>query len=78
LLPLAQAASRALGQLTLTSEGERLARHGSALTSEHFTAATTQQPSGPTAWLGASGELIAVGSRDEHGRFVVRRGFATS
>ena len=57
LIPIADAATRAIGSIHLTEEGVIRARHGKKLAVEHF---THSPPEGPCAWLD-NGELIAVG-----------------
>jgi tRNA pseudouridine55 synthase len=72
LVPVAEAARRALATVTLTEAGATRARLGQPLADEHFTA---QPPSeAPAAWLAPDGELVAVGASKD-GRQRVLRGF---
>jgi len=70
LIPLADAAKRAVGSIELTPEGVVRARHGKKLANEHFKHAP---PDGPTAWLD-NGLLVAIGEVVE-GEGRVLRGF---
>ncbi len=71
LFPLEKAAALALPTGLLTAEGTARARVGKALEASHFEAGA---PSGLSAWLDASQELVAVGERLED-QWLVRRGF---
>jgi tRNA pseudouridine55 synthase len=57
LIPMADAATRAIGSIELTTEGVIRARHGKKLAIEHF---VHPPPEGPRAWLD-QGELVAIG-----------------
>jgi tRNA pseudouridine55 synthase len=70
LIPIADAATRAIGSIHLTDEGVIRARHGKKLAIEHF---EHPPPEGPCAWL-YRGELVAVGEVVE-GEGRVLRGF---
>ena len=70
MLPIADAAARAIGSIELTEEGVIRARHGKRLAREHVQA---DPPSGPRAWL-FHGQLVAVGEFIE-GEGRVLRGF---
>ena len=78
LIALPAAVARALPIAVLTAEGSVRARQGKRLAAEHF---TTLPPSpadgdeGASAWLDASGTLVALGGRGPDGELVVRRGF---
>jgi len=71
-MPTAEAAKRALPHATLTAEGAARARTGRALGAEHF----VTDPIDLGAWLAESGELVALGARDDAGAYRVLRGFA--
>lgn len=73
LIPIAEAATRALGSARLSEPGAVRARRGAALGDEDFDLA----PAGdaPHAWLDPAGELVAVGRRDAAGRPLVARVF---
>lgn len=73
LVPLVEAAGRALAKVELTEEGVVRARYGKRLLSEHFVAPPAQ---GPVAWV--HGEtLVAIGelTGDMTGEAQVIRGF---
>jgi tRNA pseudouridine55 synthase len=70
---LAQAAARVMPVCRLLADGADRARHGRALGAEHFVAPPGD---GVSAWLDPLGQLVAVGSAEGDGRFVVGRGFA--
>ena len=70
-MPLVEAASRALPCLRLTAEGERKARLGQRLSAEHF-AEPPPTDDGVAAWLGPTGELVALGQRRDAELAVVR------
>ncbi len=73
LIPIADAATRAIGSIELTDEGAIRARHGKRLTREHFAHEPEQ---GPRAWL-YHGQLVAIGEFvDPEAR--VLRGFRES
>lgn len=72
IIPLSEAACRALPSATLTSEGVERARHGKRLRLEDFLG---PPPFERAAWLSPEGELIAVGEAGPEGGFYVRRGF---
>jgi tRNA pseudouridine55 synthase len=75
LLPLAQAAARALPVCRMSQEGAERARRGQVLGDAHF----VEPPGGGmSAWIDPSGELVAIGRTSEPGRFVVERGFSHS
>lgn len=71
LLPLAEAAKRALPSATLSERGLVDARCGRPVRLEDFSARTD----GPTAWLSPSGALVAIGQVDGEVARVLR-GFA--
>jgi tRNA pseudouridine55 synthase len=74
LLSLAEVAQRALPCAQLTEVGVLLARQGKRVTAEAFDSLPTSDQ--PTAWLSASGHLIALGGPgEEAGTFRVLRGF---
>jgi tRNA pseudouridine55 synthase len=75
LLPLAEAAARALPVCRLSEEGVERARRGQVLGEGHFVAPPGE---GMSAWVDPGGELVAVGRTSDVGRFVVERGFAYS
>jgi tRNA pseudouridine55 synthase len=70
LVPIAQAAARALPVATLDARGELDARCGRRVRPEDRSAVHA----GPTAWLSADGSLVAIGV-DEEGSGRVLRGF---
>lgn len=73
MLPIADAATRAIGSVDLTEEGVVRARHGKKLAREHF---RHDPEEGPRAWLD-HGQLVAIGEFvDGEGR--VLRGFRES
>lgn len=71
LLSLAEVVSRTMPSLALTDEGERFARQGKLLSSQHF--ATSAEIEGPCGWF-YDGDLVAIGTRSAH-QFRVVRGF---
>jgi tRNA pseudouridine55 synthase len=73
LLPLKEAAARALPVAHLLEEGATRARQGKVLSLEHF--AKDPGPALAVAWLDPDGDLLAIGGPDEAGGFRVRRGF---
>ncbi|MBW2528931.1 MAG: tRNA pseudouridine(55) synthase TruB, partial [Deltaproteobacteria bacterium] len=73
VLPLAEAARRALPAAILTMDGARRAACGQALQLCHFAEPPTT--SGPTAWLTEAGTLAAVGRLEPDGQATVIRGF---
>lgn len=73
LIPLAEAAKRAMSWGVLTAEGVVRASQGKRLTSQDFSEPPPAQDE-PSAWLSPNGRLVAVGI-SEHDRFVVQRGF---
>ncbi len=75
LQPVARVAARVLAVAELSGEGVRFARHGKALTAQHFSIAPA---SGISAWFGPDGELIAIGRASGEGTFAVQRGFSHS
>jgi tRNA pseudouridine55 synthase len=75
LLPLADAAARALPLCRLSDEGVERARKGQVLGEAHFVAAPG---GGMSAWVDPEGELVAIGRASDLGRFVVERGFSHS
>jgi tRNA pseudouridine55 synthase len=75
LMPLAQAAARALPCAQLTSEGERRARLGQRLAADDFRQAPAVAVT--AAWFNPDGDLVALG-RGHEGAFVVTRGFTLS
>jgi hypothetical protein len=75
LLPLAEAAARALPVCLVSDEGAERARHGKVLEAAHFAA---PPGNGTSAWVDPRGRLVAIGRTNEAGRFVVERGFSHS
>ena len=73
LLPMAQAAQRALGCVRLTDRGERRARVGQQLDADDFWDTCPEQTA---AWIGADGRLVALGRKGEDGGYRVVRGFS--
>ena len=71
-MPVEDAVRRALPTATLTAAGELRARQGKTLAPEHF--AEAREPKVVAAWLGPSGELVALGSGDD-AEYRVVRGF---
>lgn len=72
LIPLAQAASRALPPSTLTATGVVAARHGQRVPATEIAGPAVEAPS---AWLDEAGALVAVGTLEADGRGRVLRGF---
>jgi tRNA pseudouridine55 synthase len=73
LLPLAEAAARAMPLVELTAEGAVRAWHGKLLGPEHF-----REPPPPgrvSAWVRGERELLALGRDEEGGSYRVLRGF---
>jgi len=77
LLPIATAAARALPSAVLGPEGATRARQGRVLEAGDFVRAP-DACTGPSAWLGPDGELVALGEEREPGRYHVVRGFQIS
>ncbi|MDB4942808.1 MAG: tRNA pseudouridine synthase [Labilithrix sp.] len=71
LVPVAEAAARALPTSTLTEEGVVFAGHGKRLLAEHL----RDPHPGPSAWLDERGALVAIGELAEDGLGRVLRGF---
>lgn len=71
LVPLAEAARRALPTIVLDEPRARDARHGKRIAPEHL----GDLGRGPAAWLDLDGALVAVGERTEDGEGKVLRGF---
>jgi tRNA U55 pseudouridine synthase TruB len=71
LLPLPDAARRALAPVALTEAGVVAARFGRRVPLEDFV--DVAPPGEPCAWFDGAGALVAVGMVDRHGR--VLRGF---
>ena len=78
LLTLEDAARRCLPFATLNDEGERRARYGQPLQSEHFSeppdALTSIHNHGAAVWMGPDGKVVALGEARPTG-FAVVRGF---
>lgn len=72
LAPLAAAATRALGAVTLGPEATLRARQGKRLGADDVPGAETGRP---RAWLDPQGALVAVGVLDDDGTARVLRGF---
>jgi tRNA pseudouridine55 synthase len=72
LLPVVDAARRALPITQLSEVGAAFARHGKALASEHAVATRLDAVS---AWLSPDGALIALGTSSHDGSHRVVRGF---
>jgi tRNA pseudouridine55 synthase len=73
LIPLGAAAKRVMPTVELTAEGTTTASHGKKLERSHFVGAP---PEGVSAWLTASGDLVAIGKAIDADRFAVQRGFS--
>jgi tRNA pseudouridine55 synthase len=73
LLPLADAARRALPQATLSERGVARARRGQRLEQDDFERAPEADDAG--AWFGESGELVAIGAGNAADGYRVVRGF---
>lgn len=74
MIPLADAACRALPSARLSQAGVERARHGKRLGPDDF---LSHPPSECSAWLSPEGTLVAIGGPEgEEGRLAVRRGFA--
>jgi tRNA pseudouridine55 synthase len=73
LVPLAEAAARALPVVRLSSAGARDARHGRTVPASRHDAGARP---GPAAWLDPDGALLAIGEIDADGNGTVLRGFA--
>jgi tRNA pseudouridine55 synthase len=71
LVPLEQAAARALPVAHLTDDGARDARHGRLVEPADLDAPAQA----PSAWLDSGGRLVAVGERTPGGKGRVLRGF---
>jgi tRNA pseudouridine55 synthase len=81
LIPLEQAAARALPMVGLNPSGERRARFGQTLSIGDFAEDPLPAHGEPeaqrvVAWTGATGRLVALGRRDAERGFCVLRGFA--
>jgi len=72
LIPLAEAAARALPVVRLTDDAAIDARHGRAIALP----IVTPEDAMPHAWLDAAGRLVAIGQVDADGRAKVLRGFS--
>jgi tRNA pseudouridine55 synthase len=70
IIPLADAAARALPVVRLTEVGVREARHGRAVPAAEMSGATE----GAAAWMSPGGEVVAIGEVDNEGRGRVVRG----
>ncbi len=75
LLPLAEAAARALPICRVSEEGAERERKGQVLGETHF---VTPPADGTSAWVNPGGELVAIGRPKEAGCYVVERGFSHS
>jgi tRNA pseudouridine55 synthase len=75
LLPLADLARRALPWAALTEEGQLRARHGKILEPSHFASAPPRAER-ICAWIGPSGELVALGTSAGPERWRVARGIS--
>lgn len=71
LIPLDDAAARALPVSTLTATGVVMAGHGKRIPSSEI----SDPHSRPSAWLDPNGHLVAVGALDAEGMGRVLRGF---
>ena len=71
LIPLDDAACRALPAARLSEDGVARARHGGPMLAEHF---SEPPPAGISAWLDPHGTLVAIGEAAE-ARLQVLRGF---
>jgi tRNA pseudouridine55 synthase len=71
LIPLAEAAARALPVVRLTEDAATDARHGRPIALP----STTLEDAAPHAWLDGSGRLVAIGQTGADGRAKVLRGF---
>lgn len=74
LVPLADAARRALPVTQLSEPGVTYARHGKTLLSEH---AVPAQHDVVSAWLSPDGVLVALGTSSADGAHRVVRGFSS-
>lgn len=75
LVPLAAAATQVLPRVELSERGVIDARAGRTLRAEDHHEAKSRVFEGPSAWVAASGELIAIGTIDAAGLGRVLRGF---
>lgn len=75
LMGMATAACRALGAVTLSPQGETLARHGALLQDEHFSGLPEGVDDTARAWLNPQGLLVAIGARQSTNQWKVLRGF---
>lgn len=79
LISVADAACRALPSVRLLERGERRARLGQKLEADDFVGDAETIHGAPgsraVAWLGSSGELLALGERRDETRYAVLRGF---
>jgi len=74
LIPLPEAACRALPCARLTTDGEQRARHGKRLRATDFV--SPPPPAAElSAWLSERGTLVAVGVERSDGEYAVQRGF---
>jgi tRNA pseudouridine55 synthase len=71
LIPLAEAALRALPAVRLTEDATTDARHGREIPLPYV----TPEDGAPHAWLDAAGRLVAIGQTAPDGRAKVLRGF---
>jgi tRNA pseudouridine55 synthase len=71
LIPLAEAAARALPVIRLSDDAATDARHGRAIALP----IVTPEDAAPHAWLDATGRLVAIGQVGADGRAKVLRGF---
>lgn len=74
LVPLPEAAARALPVTVLTEEAVRAARHGQRVRRED----ASSPREAPSAWLDADGRLVAIGEFEADGPGRVIRGFVAS
>ncbi|AKV02180.1 tRNA pseudouridine synthase B [Labilithrix luteola] len=75
LLPMEQAVARAMPTLTLTDDGVRAARHGQRVRAADMSSSSGEAIVGTSAWLDASGKLVAIGEVSPEGSGQVLRGF---
>lgn len=74
LIPLADAACRALPCARLSAEGEKRARQGKRIRSIDFLSPPPHDAE-LSAWLSEQGALVAIGVKRSEGEYAVQRGF---
>jgi tRNA pseudouridine55 synthase len=78
LLPLGEAARRAMPAAVLTEAGVARARLGQRLSAEDFRQTTATHGDDGAAWLSPEGELVAIGRHAEQDGYRVVRGFGVA